>query len=651
MSGPLWTPSEERIRKTNMYRFMMEINERHGTTFSNYDELWQWSVDNIPELWETIWDFMDIIHSRKYDSVLEDGDRMPGAKWFPGAKLNFAENLLRYRDEHTAIIFRSEKNGGCTLTYAQLYGRVAALARSMREMGITRGDRIAGFMPNMPEAIIAMLASASIGALWSSCSPDFGIKGVLDRFGQIEPRLIFTANGYWYNGKPFNSIDRISEILKDLPSVEKVIVVPYTEESPDISPLPNAVLYDDFVSKEEKLEIEFEQLPFEHPLYIMYSSGTTGLPKCMIQSAGGILIHHMKELSLHTDVKREDRIFYFTTCGWMMWNWLTSSLALGATVVLFDGSPFFPKPEALFRLAEDVGMTIFGTSARYITALEQVGLKPNEIFDLSPLKAILSTGSPLHAGEFEYVYRHVKKDLCLSSISGGSDLNGCFAAGNPMGAVWPGELQCRCLGMNVHAFDLEGNPVIGEQGELVCISPFPSMPIYFWDDPEGEKYHRAYFDIFPGIWRHGDYIEVTEHNGVIVYGRSDATLNPGGVRIGTAEIYRLMASIEEIADSVVIGQKWKDDVRVILFVKMANGEELTSELQNKIRGTIRKNASPRHVPKKIIAIGDIPYTINMKKVELAVKKIVHRQEVRNQDALKNPEALKLYENIPELDED
>ena len=651
MSEPLWKPSDDRIRSTNMYRFMTEINDRYGTSFNEYNELWQWSVDNIPELWETIWDFMDIVHSRKYDAVLGNGNMMPGAKWFPGAELNFAQNLLRYRDEHQAIIFRSEKNETVSLTYSELYDKVARLARSMRDMGITRGDRIAGFMPNMPEAIIAMLASASIGALWSSCSPDFGIKGVLDRFGQIEPRLIFTANGYWYNGKPFNSIERISDILKDLPSVEKVIVVPYTEKEPDISPVSNAVMFNDFVSNMDGLEIEFEQLPFEHPLYVMYSSGTTGLPKCMVQSAGGILIHHMKELSLHTDVKREDRIFYFTTCGWMMWNWVTSSLALGATVVLFDGSPFYPKPGALFRLAEDTGMTIFGTSARYITALEKVGLRPKENFDLTSLKAMLSTGSPLHSGEFEYVYREIKDDLCLSSISGGTDLNGCFAAGNPMGAVWPGELQCRCLGMNVQAFDIHGEPVLGEQGELVCTSPFPSMPIYFWNDPEGEKYHKAYFDVFPGVWRHGDYIEVTEHKGLIVYGRSDTTLNPGGVRIGTAEIYRQMAAIEEVADSLVIGQEWKDDVRVVLFVKMAEGEELNDELEERIRKTIRKNASPRHVPKKIIQIGDIPYTINMKKVELAVKKIIHGKEVRNQDALKNPGALKLYEDIPELGED
>ena len=651
MSEPLWKPSDDRIRSTNMYRFMTEINDRYGTSFREYDELWQWSVDNIPELWETLWDFMDIRHSRKYDSVLENGDRMPGAKWFPGAELNFAENLLRYRDDHPAIIFRSEKNGAVTITYSELYDRVARLARSMRAMGIVRGDRIAAFMPNMPEAIIAMLASASIGALWSSCSPDFGIKGVLDRFGQIEPKLIFTANGYWYNGKLFDSIERISEILKDLPSIEKVIVVPFTEEDPDISHISNAVMYDDFVSRKEELEIEFEHLPFEHPLYIMYSSGTTGLPKCMVQSAGGILLHHMKELSLHTDVKREDKIFYFTTCGWMMWNWLTSSLSLGATVILFDGSPFFPNQGALFRLADDVGMTIFGTSARYITALEQVGLKPKEIFELTSLKAMLSTGSPLHAGEFEYIYREIKDDLCLSSISGGTDLNGCFAAGNPMGAVWPGELQCRCLGMNVHAFDMHGDPVLGEQGELVCTSPFPSMPIYFWNDPEGQKYHKAYFDVFPGIWRHGDYIEVTGHGGVIVYGRSDATLNPGGVRIGTAEIYRQMAAIEEVADSLVIGQEWKDDVRVILFVKMAEGEKLDMDLENRIRNTIRKNASPRHVPKKIIPISDIPYTINMKKVEIAVKKIIHGQQVRNQDALKNPEALDLYKDIPELSMD
>jgi len=634
-----------------MFRFMQYLNKECGTDFSDYGPMWRWSVENIPDFWRAVWDFMEIVHSRKYDRVVDGIDLMPGAKWFPGAELNFAENLLRYRDDRPAIVSSGEKNGEVVITCSELYDRVARLARSMREMGIRPGDRVAGFMPNIPETIIAMLASASIGALWSSCSPDFGIKGVLDRFGQIEPRIIFTADGYYYNGKRFNSLERISEILRSLESVEKVIVVPYAGGMEGLDTLPGAVALDDFMSPESGLEIEFEQLPFEHPLYIMYSSGTTGLPKCMVQSAGGILLHHMKELSLHTDVKREDRIFYFTTCGWMMWNWLTSSLSLGATVVLYDGSPFHPDPGRLFRLAEDVGMTIFGTGARYISAIEKMGLRPGKEHDLSALKAILSTGSPLHAPEFEYVYGKIKKDLCLSSISGGTDLNGCFAAGNPMGPVWAGELQCRCLAMDVHAFDERGEPVIGQQGELVCTSPFPSMPIYFWNDPDGEKYRRAYFDTWPGVWRHGDYIEITEHDGVIVYGRSDATLNPGGVRIGTAEIYRQLSGMEEIADSLVIGQEWKGDVRVVLFVRMAEGEELTEDLKGKIRAAIRKNASPRHVPRKIVGVPDIPYTINMKKVELAVRKVVHGEEVRNRDAMKNPEALEHYRDIPELAED
>ena len=651
MNKPLWIPSEERKRGSNMYRFMQYVNGRHGTSFESYDDLWRWSVENIPALWETLWDFLDIIHSRRCDEVLVDGDRMPGARWFTGARLNFAENLLRRRDERTAIIFKGEGRDPLRITFAELYDRTARLAHALRAMGIRPGDRIAGFMPNMPETIVAMLAATSAGALWSSCSPDFGIKGVLDRFGQIEPRIVFTADGYSYNGKSFNSLERIADILRQLPSVEKVIVAPFTNPDPDLSGIPNAVLLGDFAARENGLEIDFEQLPFEHPLYIMYSSGTTGLPKCMVQSAGGILINHMKELSLHSDVKPGDRLFYFTTCGWMMWNWMVSALSLGAAVVLYDGSPFRPDPGALFRLAEDEGITIFGTSARYIAAIEKEGLRPGRDFDLAALKTILSTGSPLHVGEFEYVYRHVKSDLCLSSISGGTDLNGCFAGGNPTGPVWAGELQCRCLGMNVHAFDENGRPVVGRQGELVCTSPFPSMPIHFWNDPEGEKYHAAYFDVYPGVWRHGDFIEVTEHNGVIMYGRSDTTLNPGGVRIGTSEIYLIMSSISEVADSLVVGQDWKGDERVILFVKMVDGKKLNGEVKERIKRALRAGASPRHVPAKIIAIADIPYTINLKKVELAVKRIIHGQTVDNQDALGNPESLKLYENIPELRDD
>ncbi len=585
------------------------------------------------------------------DQVLVDGSKMPGAKWFSGARLNFAENLLRYRDDQVALIFKGEDHDSTTMTYSELYDEVAAVAKSLKEAGVQMGDRVAAFMPNMPETIVAMLAAASLGATWSSCSPDFGIKGVLDRFGQIKPKVLFTANGYWFKGKSLDSIERISDILKQLPSLEKVVVVPYTEQDPDISGVPNAIHYRDFKSPDSNLEIEFEQLPFEHPLYIMYSSGTTGLPKCMVQSAGGILIHQLKELILHTDLKREDTIFYFTTCGWMMWNWLTSSLGVGASLVLFDGNPFHPDPGALWKMAQDEKITIFGTSAGYIAALQNAGVKPGKEYDLTPLKAVLSTGSPLSVEGFEFIYEEVKKDLQLASIAGGSDLNGCFALGNPIGPVYAGELQCRGLAMNVEAFDEDGKPVINQQGELVCTAPFPSMPIYFWDDPKGEKYHAAYFDVYPNIWRHGDFIEINDHGGVVIYGRSDATLNPGGVRIGTAEIYRQVEQLEEIADSLVVGQDWKNDIRVILFVQMAEGCDLTDDLKNKIKKTIRTNASPRHVPAKILTVPEILYTLNMKKVELAVKKAIQGQEVKNKDALKNPEILDFYANLKELQED
>jgi acetoacetyl-CoA synthetase len=522
------------------------------------------------------------------------------------------------------------------------------LAKSLRQAGVKAGDRVVGYMPNMPETIVAMLAATSIGAVWSSCSPDFGIKGVLDRFGQIEPKVLFVANGYSYNGKQINSLGNMAGILEGLPQKPVVVVVPYTEKRAEIEGITEAVHYDDFVSEESNLEIDFEQLPFDHPLYIMYSSGTTGLPKCMVQSAGGILLHHMKELLLHTDVKREDTIFYFTTCGWMMWNWLVTSLSLGATLVLFDGSPFYPDAGALFKLADQEKITIFGTSAKFLDSVERAGIKPKEKFDLSALKAILSTGSTLSRESYDFVYHHIKEDLCLSSISGGTDLNGCFFAGNPMGPVYRGELQCRCLGMQVEALSETGEPVTNQKGELACLSPFPSMPIYFWKDEDGEKYHQAYFDVYPGIWRHGDFIEINDRGGIVMYGRSDTTLNPGGVRIGTSEIYRVVEDMAEVIDSLVVSQEWDDDLRVILFVKLKDGMVLTEDLQNRIKGTIRTQCSPRHVPAKVVAIDDIPYTINMKKVELAIRKIIHNQPVLNRDALANPESLDLYKDLPEL---
>ncbi|MCK5309356.1 MAG: acetoacetate--CoA ligase, partial [Thermoplasmata archaeon] len=550
----------------------------------------------------------------------------------------YAENLLKYRDDRPAIIFKGEEKVKQTITYAELYDQVARLAKALRDAGIKTGDRVAGFMPNMPEAIIAMLATTSIGAIWSSCSPDFGIKGVLDRFGQIEPKILFTADGYFYKDRSFNSLEKISSIIDKLPSVEKIIVVPFTDANPDISQLPNSSLFEDFLSNEKELKITFEQLPFDHPLYIMYSSGTTGVPKCIVHGAGGTLIQHLKELMLHTDLKRDDNIFYFTTCGWMMWNWLVSSLAVGATLLLFDGNPFYPDAYTLFNFAKEEGMTVFGTSAKYIASLEDAGVKLGPD-DIPTVRAMLSTGSPLSEENFQYVYKDIKSDLVLSSISGGTDIISCFALGNPIGPVISGELQCRGLGMQVEAFDDSGNSVVDQQGELVCTSAFPSMPIYFWNDPDTVKYKAAYFNKFPDIWHHGDYILITKEGGIIIYGRSDATLNPGGVRIGTAEIYNVVENMAEVEDSIVVGQDWENDVRVLLFIKMKDGMELTEELVKNIRTLIRSNTTPRHVPAKVIAVADIPYTINGKKVELAVRKTIHGQEVKNKDALGNPESL------------
>lgn len=651
MANLLWSPSEERIRASNMYRFMTFVNERYGLDLEDYESLHRWSVDNIAECWASIWDFVGVKASKGYEQVVDDPAKMPGAKWFSGARLNFAENLLRFRDDSIAIIFKGEGQDVVKLTYAELWDEVAGVAMALRDAGVREGDRVAGFMPTLPQTVTAMLAATSLGAVWSSCSPDFGTKGVLDRFGQIKPRVLFVADGYFFKGKKLDSLERVASIIEELPFIEKVVVSPYTEEEPDISGLRDAVHYEDFKSAGEKPDIEFEQLPFMHPLYIMFTSGTTGLPKCMVQSAGGILLHHLKELIMHTDLKREDTIFYFTTCGWMMWNWLVSSLAVGARLVFYDGFPFHPHPGALWEMVQDEEISIFGTSAGYIAALMNQGVKPGSEYDLKQLRAILSTGSPLSTEGFEFVYREIKDDLQLASISGGSDINGCFALGNPMGPVYAGELQCRGIGMKVEAFDEDGRPCRNKQGELVCLAPAPSMPIYFWDDPDDKKYLAAYFDVYPGVWRHGDYILINERGGVVIYGRSDATLNPGGVRIGTAEIYRVVENIEEIQDSLVVGQSWKTDVRVILFVQLAPGHELTGDLEKKIRDDLRKNASPRHVPAKIIAVPEILYTLNMKKVELAVKKVIEGQPVLNKDALKNPEALDYYANLKELQED
>ncbi|WP_018086085.1 acetoacetate--CoA ligase [Desulfurispora thermophila] len=649
MSQLLWQPTPEQIAASNMTAFMQYVNRKYQLFIQDYNQLYQWSIDRPADFWAAMWEFGGVIFSRPYSRVVTDLDKMPGARWFLDARLNFAQNLLRYRDEQTALIFQGEGRPAEKISYAGLYDLVSRTARALEALGVKQGDRVVGFMPNMIQTVVAMLAATSLGAIWSSCSPDFGIKGVLDRFGQIAPKVLFTADGYFYGGKVFDSLERVRGLLPELPSIEKVVVVPYAQPEPDLCALPGAVLWEDFLAPHPAGEMEFVQLPFDHPLYIMYSSGTTGIPKCIVHGAGGTLIQHLKELLLHTDLKRSDTIFYYTTCGWMMWNWLVSSLAVGATVVLYDGSPFHPHPGALFEMAEKQGITVFGTSAKYLAAVEKEGVRPGKQYDLSALRAVLSTGSPLSIESFYYVYREIKPDLQLASISGGTDIISCFALGNPTGPVYAGQLQCRGLGMKVEAFDEQGRSVLGQKGELVCTMPFPSMPLGFWNDPEGKKYRAAYFDYYPNVWRHGDYVEITPQNGVIIYGRSDATLNPGGVRIGTAEIYRQVETLPEVLDSIVVGQDWQGDVRVILFVKLAPGVELTEELQHKIRRTIRENTTPRHVPAKILTVPDIPYTINGKKVELAVRNVIHGQPVLNQDALANPEALAYFAGRTELE--
>jgi acetoacetyl-CoA synthetase len=648
MKEPLWTPSAEQVRQAAMTRFLTFVNGRERTEFTAYDELQRWSVTDIPAFWTAMWEFGGVIASRPFDAVIDDLAMKPGGRWFSGARLNFAENLLRHRDERTAIIFKGEGRETERLSYAGLFARTASVAKALRGAGVVAGDRVAGFMPNLPETVIAMLAATSLGAAWSSCSPDFGLRGVLDRFGQITPKILFTADGYRYNGQRFDSLERVRGIAAAIPAIERVVVVPYLDHNPRLDGIPRAQLYDDFAAVTSGEPVDFAQFPADHPLYIMYSSGTTGPPKCLVQGTAGILINHLKELMLHTGLTRDDTILYLTTCGWMMWNWLVSSLAVGATIVLYEGHPFHPDPGALWRLAQDEGITVFGTSARYLASLEKSGGRPGRAHDLSRLRAILSTGSPLPVEGFHYVYREIKTDLQLASISGGTDLNGCFALGNPIAPVYPGELQCRGLGMSVEVYNAAGKSVRGEPGELVCTAPFPSMPLHFWGDPDGSLYRRAYFERFPGVWTHGDWCELTETGGMIFHGRSDTTLNPGGVRIGTAEIYRLTETFPEIDDSLAVGQRWEQDERVILFVRMAEGRELMEELRERLCRAIRDNVSPRHVPAKIVRVADIPYTINLKKVELAVRNVIHGEPVKNRDALANPEALELYRDLPEL---
>ena len=655
--SPLWQASSEAIDNSNLSAYQRFIKGEHGVAFENYQQLHQWSVDNSEDFWESIWQFTGVIASRRYDNVLENAEAFPGAQWFPGAELNFAENLLRYAQHEDAaskiaIVARLENGERRELSYAELYVEVEQLAAGLKAAGVTVGDRVAAFMPNVPETIIAMLAATSLGAMWTSCSPDFGINGVMDRFGQIEPKVLFACDGYHYNGKVIDSLPRVTAIAEQIDSIEQVVVVPVlnrtTPDQLDVSGISKARLYPGVKVTANTPALEFAQLPFDFPLYIMYSSGTTGAPKCIVHSVGGTLLQHLKEHQLHTDVKPEDTLFYFTTCGWMMWNWLVSGLASGATLVLYDGSPFAPQPASLIDMIDEEEISIFGTSAKYIAALEKEGIVPRESHKLTRLKAILSTGSPLSHESFRYVYRDVKSDVCLSSISGGTDIVSCFALGNPNLPVYEGELQCFGLGMAVAIWNDAGQSVVEEKGELVCTKPFPSCPIAFWADENGEKFHSAYFDTYPNIWAHGDYGEVTANGGIVIHGRSDAVLNPGGVRIGTAEIYRQVEKVESVVDSICIGQQWDDDVRVVLFVVLREGLSLDEELIKTIRSTIRANTTPRHVPAKVIQVADIPRTISGKIVELAVRKVVHGEAVKNTDALANPEALAYFANLPEL---
>ncbi|HEX2897766.1 MAG TPA: acetoacetate--CoA ligase [candidate division Zixibacteria bacterium] len=640
---PIWAPSEKRAKASNMARYLRTISQKTGQRLDLYDQLYNWSIENIETFWASIWDLSEIRHSKKYETII-NGNDIWNTSWFEGARLNFAENLLRVGNEHTAIIATSESRSRVSISYKELRSQVAACAAGLRELGVSKDDRVAAFIPNIPEAIIAMLATTSIGAVWSSCSPDFGFQSVMDRFGQIKPKVLIASDGYVYNGKKFDSIPKINQVIDAIDSIEQVVIVPLLNKTASSK---KSIMWNDLL-KDKSAQLEFEQLPFDHPVYIMYSSGTTGVPKCIVHGSGGTLLQHFKEHYLHTNLTSADVITYYTTCGWMMWNWLVSSLQIGATIYLHDGSPSHPNLGVLWKSVEEEKISVFGTSPKFLSACQNRRLKPGKESDLSSLKTILSTGSPLTEPQYEWVYKNVKEDVQLSSITGGTDIISCFALGNPMLPVYPGELQCRGLGMKVECFDDKGHPMIDEVGELVCTAPFPSRPIYFWNDPDKSKYKSAYFEHFHGVWRHGDFVKITDRGTVIVYGRSDATLNPGGIRIGTAEIYAPLEALPEIQDSLVIGQKWEDDVRIVLFVVLSDGQKLNNGLLDKIKKTIKDGATPRHVPSKIIQVTDIPHTINGKKVEIAVTRIVHGMPVLNVDALANPQSLEQFKNIPEL---
>lgn len=650
MNQALWTPSPERIAATRMDAFRRRVAEQHDLDLPDYAALHAWSIAEREAFWLAIVDAFDARFHEAPTAVLEEGPAMPDARWFPGATLSFAEHLLRRRDQKPALIAISEDERREVLSHAELAAQVAGLQRALREAGVGIGDRVAAFMPNTLQTVVGMLAATSLGATWSSCSPDFGTQGVIDRFGQIEPKVLIACAGYRYAGKSLDLTGKLNEILAQLPSLEQLLIVPYARaqaQPGDFHTDARVSLWQDFYQSGG--DPVFTPVPFDHPLYILYSSGTTGVPKCIIHGTGGVLLQHLKEHGLHADLGPDDTLFYYTTCGWMMWNWLVSGLAVGATLVLYDGSPFHPGPERLIDLIDDEHISVFGTSAKYIAALEKANVRPRQTHSLERLKSLLSTGSPLAHESFDYVYRDIKPELCLSSISGGTDIVSCFALGDPTAPVWRGELQCKGLGMAVEVWNEAGQPVHGEKGELVCVKHFPSMPVGFWNDENGEKFHDAYFATFPGVWAHGDYAEETEHGGLVIHGRSDAVLNPGGVRIGTAEIYRQVEKVEQVLESIAIGQDWQGDVRVVLFVRLREGVELDEPLEERIRQTIRSNTTPRHVPAKILAVDDIPRTISGKIVELAVRNVVHGRPVKNTDALANPQALELFRDRKELE--